>query len=187
MAVVATGNAPIIVVAVVAGATLRTSVAWWFSVFIRDGVTSTVTWCCGVCVCDVGGLGLSAGGGGESRSVFTERMTLGLGPLLATIVDDVAAWVSSVITESGLERVVVSLDSAAPTVLLLDAASALVGGVGVLGAEVGAAAGTCVAELSHILGEIGASKSGDDVLVSAMDSPSLLHLESTFLLFNLRS
>lgn len=40
---------------------------------------------------------------------------------------------------------------------------------------------------SHIFGERGANKSGDDVLVSAIDSPSLLHLESIFLRFNFRS
>lgn len=40
---------------------------------------------------------------------------------------------------------------------------------------------------SHIFGEIGAIRSGDDAFVSANDSPSLLHLESTFLLFNFRS
>lgn len=40
---------------------------------------------------------------------------------------------------------------------------------------------------SHILGDIGANRSGDEVLVSATDSPSLLHLESIFLRFSFRS
>lgn len=41
--------------------------------------------------------------------------------------------------------------------------------------------------VSHIFGDIGASRSGEEVEVSATDSPSLLHLESIFRRFSFRS
>lgn len=41
--------------------------------------------------------------------------------------------------------------------------------------------------VSDILGDVGLTISGDDVLVSATDSPSLLQRESTFLRFNFKS
>lgn len=40
---------------------------------------------------------------------------------------------------------------------------------------------------SHILGDMGAKRSGDEVEVSATDSPSLLHLESILRRFSFRS
>lgn len=61
-----------------------------------------------------------------------------------------------------------------PLLLLLLLLLLNMGGVGVCG-------------WSHIFGDNGVRRSGDEVLVSASDSPSLLHLESTFLRFNLRS
>lgn len=41
--------------------------------------------------------------------------------------------------------------------------------------------------VSHIFGDSGAKRSGDEVEVSATDSPSLLHLESIFRRFSFRS
>lgn len=47
--------------------------------------------------------------------------------------------------------------------------------------------GSGVSWWSHIFGESGVNRSGDEVLVSASDSPSLLHRESTFLRFSFKS